>query len=95
MKNKLLKIIQHYGIENQLRKFNEESYELTQAIDRFEQLRSMHGNKVRYNNIKAEIADNFVLISQFILYYDLSLDEIFDIYKFKVDRQIKRITKKD
>ena len=28
MKDKLLKIINHYGINSQLKKFNEESYEL-------------------------------------------------------------------
>lgn len=91
MKNKLLKIIRHYGIEHQLRKFNEENFELIEAI---------HGyyydtEGVLYDgndeNIKEEIADNLVLLSQFILYYDIDLDDIEKIFKQKVERQLKRM----
>ena len=85
MKNKLLKIINHYGIENQLRKFNEENFELIEAIintDKF---------STYINNIEEEIADNLVLLSQFILYFDIDLDEIEKIFNKKVNRQIERI----
>ena len=86
MKNKLLKIINHYGIENQLRKFNNQdliwsnstkqrNYLITDDLD----------------NIKEEIADNLVLLSQFILYFGIDLDEIEKIFKKKVNRQIERI----
>ena len=91
MKNKLLQIINHYGINNQLRKFNEKNFELIEAI---------HGNyydteDVLYcgndDNIKEEIADNLVLLSQFILYFGIDLDEIEKIFNKKVNRQIERI----
>lgn len=94
MKNKLLKIIQHYGIDNQLRKFNEENFELIEAIHRLENsaaiFKALEGITL-INNIKEEIADNLVLLSQFILYYDINLDEIEEIFKYKVERQLERI----
>ena len=36
MEDKLLKIINNYGVLNQVRKFNEECYELTEAIFDYE-----------------------------------------------------------
>ena len=47
------------------------------------------------DNIKEEIADNLVLLSQFILYYNINLDEIEEIFKQKVDRQLKRMETKN
>jgi NTP pyrophosphatase (non-canonical NTP hydrolase) len=95
MKNELLKIIQHYGIDNQLRKFSEENFELIEAI-----IKMIYPKFTGYmyidelkQNIKEEIADNLVLLSQFILYYNIDLDEIEEIFKQKVDRQLKRIEK--
>lgn len=96
MKNKLLQIINHYGIENQLKKLNEESFELIEAITHFryvEVYKGTHACKYHYKHIKEEIADNLVLLSQFILYYEINLDEIEEIFKQKVDRQLKRIKK--
>lgn len=97
MKSKLLKIIKHYGIDNQLRKFNEENFELIEAI-----IKMIYPKFTGYmyidelkQNIKEEIADNLVLLSQFILYYDINLDEIEEIFKYKVDRQIKRMEKEN
>lgn len=96
MKNKLLQIIQHYGIDNQLRKFNEENFELIEAIHELENsnamLKVLEGITF-IKNIKEEIADNLVLLSQFILYYDIDLDEIEEIFKQKVDRQLERMKK--
>lgn len=95
MKRKLLKIIKHYGVDNQLKKLNEENFELLQALDRLNQNRDLEFVKIGRDNVKAEIADVLVLLTQFILYYDLNLDEIFNIYQFKINRQIKRIEKKE
>ena len=96
MKNKLLKIIQHYGIDNQLRKFNEENFELIEAIHGLENSDAMLKVLARttlINNIKEEIADNLVLLSQFILYYNINLDDIEKIFKQKVERQLERMKK--
>jgi NTP pyrophosphatase (non-canonical NTP hydrolase) len=93
MKNKLLQIIQHYGIDNQLRKFSEENFELIEAI-----IKMIYPKFTGYmyidelkQNIKEEIADNLVLLSQFILYYNIDLDDIEEIFKYKVERQLERI----
>lgn len=93
MKSKLLKIIKHYGVNNQIRKLNEENFELLQALDRLSQTKDMESLKINRDNVKSEMADVIVLLTQFILYYNLNLDEIFDIYQFKINRQIKRIEK--
>lgn len=93
MKNKLLKIIRHYGINNQLRKFNEENFELIEAITKEQNDICEIFQEMEEKWIKEEIADNLVLLSQFILYYEIDLDEIEEIFKQKVDRQLKRIKK--
>jgi len=93
MKKKLLQIVRHYGINNQLRKFNEENFELIEAIHELENdsvLRTL-ARRTLIKNIKEEIADNLVLLSQFILYYNIDLDDIEKIFKYKVERQLKRI----
>lgn len=94
MKNKLLKIINYYGVDNQLKKFNEENFELVETITHFRYVEIYKGTpayKYHYKHIKEEIADNLVLLSQFILYYDIDLDDIEKIFKYKVERQLKRM----
>lgn len=95
MKKKLLQIIRHYGINNQLRKFNEENFELIETIIKMTYPKFtgyMYIDELK-QNIKEEIADNLVLLSQFILYYDINLDDIEEIFKQKVERQLKRMKK--
>lgn len=93
MKNKLLKIIRHYGINNQLRKFNEENFELIEAITKEQNDICEIFQEMEEKWIKEEIADNLVLLSQFILYYNINLDEIEEIFKQKVERQLERMEK--
>ena len=95
MKNKLLKIIGYYGIKNQIKKFNEESFELMEAMIEEIYLSHIFRNLLTDSDdkqhIKEEIADNLVLLSQFILYYNINLDDIEKIFKYKVNRQLERI----
>lgn len=44
-------------------------------------------------HIKEEIVDVMVMLKQFQLYYNISTDEIKQIMKLKVDRQLERIAK--
>ncbi len=44
-------------------------------------------------HIKEEIADVMVMLKQFQLYYNISTDEIKEIMKNKVNRQLERIAK--
>ena len=91
MKNKLLKIINYYGLENQLRNFSQENFELIEII-----LACNYDSESKYCSnydeyLSEEIADNLILLSQFIMYYDLDFEKITDIYKEKINKQIKQI----
>ena len=97
MKDKLLEIINHYGVMSQLKYFQSEVFELNEAIITSELKQSVEyeiplteiiGTK---EHIAEEIADVMVMLEQFKLYYDISSEEITEIFWNKVDRQIERI----
>ena len=56
----LEKIIVHYGINNQLKKFNEETYELIEAILTFGQ----ENNYKSQNHVIEEMGDVYVVLKQ-------------------------------
>lgn len=105
MEEKLLKIINHYGVNNQQRKLQEEVFELQEAIYDYEttyyepytdsiEERSVSEKEQKEplrKHIAEELADVMVLLEQFKLYYDISSEEITNIFWGKVDRQLKRI----
>ena len=80
MNDKLFKIFSHFGYRKQLRKFNEECYELTEAM--------LDNDK---EHIKEEIADVQVLLNQFKELYEIYDDEIVEIMEHKIDRTLERI----
>lgn len=98
MKNDLLKIIEHYGIGNQLRKLNEESYEFIEAVRDYEEQKrvceefcsKLHCDK-QLEHIEEEFADICVVLEQFKAYYDLDNEKIIETMKYKIERQIKRM----
>ncbi len=89
---KLLKIINHYGVMPQLEYYQTEVRELNQAIDVHELKKSVEyeiplteiiGTK---EHIAEEITDNCVMLYQFPLYYYEKLDEHnMAPYEFKTD----------
>ena len=97
MKNKLLKIINHYGIDKQLKYIHSEYFELDEAIvqsnypaiakdKKPEQLKELE-----QDHIAEEIADIMVMLKQFQYYYGIEDKQIEDIMNFKIDRQLERI----
>lgn len=86
MKDKLLKIINHYGVNHQLRKFQEEVFELNEAIINYE---STH--HIKKDHIIEELADCCVMLFQFVEYYKIDYDDINKIAEQKVNRQLKRM----
>lgn len=99
MEEKLLKIINHYRVNNQQRKLQEEVFELQEAITTHELKKTVEyeiplteiiGTK---EDITEEIADVMVLLEQFKLYYEITSEEITKIFWSKVDRQLERIEK--
>ena len=97
MKNDLLKIIMHYGVNAQQRQLAEEVFELQEAITTHELK-----NSVSYEipltkivetkeHIAKEIADVLNIISEFVAYYELDEDEIYEMAYKKIVRQLERI----
>lgn len=99
MRNDLLKIIKHYGLNHQQRKLEEEVFELQEAIITHELKQSVEydiplteivGTK---EHIAEELADVMVILEQIKLYYEISSEEITKIFWSKVERQLGRISK--
>lgn len=88
MKEDLLKIIKHYGVNNQQRKLQEEIFELQEAIIEYELDETGLETK---KHIEEEFADCMVVLEQFKAYYNLDNDKIVDIMYKKIERQLNRI----
>lgn len=89
MKEDLLKIINHYGINKQLKYIHTEYFELDEAImDYITRDENMYKDR---EHIAEEIADVMVMLKQFQYYYGIDNKEIEAIMRSKVERQLKRI----
>lgn len=98
MKENLLKIINTYGLSNQLKKLSEEVFELQEAIitrerDYLSSDTSRKMDIINKEHIEEEFADCCVVLEQFKAYYDLDNDKIIEIMKQKINRQLDRIEK--
>ena len=95
MKEELLKIIEHFGVRKQLKKFNEECYELEEAIlDYQTEIAYFDEDAVTLSikrHIAEEIADCLVLINQFIEYYKIDNNDVAKIMQEKTNRTLDRI----
>lgn len=95
MKDDMLEIINTFGVNNQLKKFNEECFELVEAIKDTEY--------VKYNNVRKkvlncdrkhiieEMADVLNLLQQFVFYYEIEQKELDEQLQYKVERTLERI----
>lgn len=79
-KEKLLKIINHYGLANQLKYIHTEYFELDEAV--------LSGEK---EHIAEELADVLVMLNQIIFYFGIDQTQLQVIADEKVERQLKRI----
>ena len=97
MEKDLLKIIEHFGINNQQRKLQEEVFELQEVITQKEYPALARNKKpnelesLEKERITEEIADCMVILEQFKLYYEISSEEITKIFWEKVNRTLERI----
>lgn len=94
MKNELLEIIQHYGVNAQQRQLAEEVFELQEAITEYEFMNYEIPATYLVDTkepIAEEIADVAVLLNQFIDYYDLDGGKIQELADYKIKRQLERI----
>lgn len=103
MYNKLAKIIDHFGMKNQLKKFNEECYELIEAIREYEQevyccdecchhegCHAFCTEEVR-RHIVEEVADVQVLLNQIKMFYIVREEDLIEEMEEKIDRTLNRI----
>ncbi len=79
--DELLEIIKHYGLKAQLKKFNEEVYELLESIIQ----------KDNKEHITEEYADVVLVLSQIGLYLNIDPNEVDKIVDYKVKRTQEKI----
>lgn len=104
MKEDLLKIINHYGVNAQQRQLAEEVFELQEAINDREYERTLknldlldtkyansNSDVAKKEHIAEEIADVMVMLNQFKAYYDIPNETILVFMRGKVNRQLERI----
>lgn len=92
METKLKEIIDYYGIKHQLKKFNEEAFELIEAIINYNN--SSYGIKHYQKDVVIEeLSDVAVMLKQIQLYFEIKDEEINKIMEQKIDRQLKRMEK--
>lgn len=97
MEEQLLKIINHYGINNQQRKLEEEVFELQEAITIYKLKNSVQYEKPLTELIEIkehlteECADVFVLLGQILYYCNIDSDELNKMIDQKIKRQLERI----
>ena len=84
-----IKIVNHYGVKNQIPVWIEEMSELTKELCKWFRKGSLHPELI--DNIKEEIADVTICLDQikYLLHY--TEDSLMEEYKYKVDRQLSRI----
>ena len=99
MKEDLLKIINHYGINKQLKYIHSEYFELDEAImiykDDFYYMQEENILEYDRRHIAEEIADVAVMLKQFQYYYNIEDKQIEDIMNYKIKRQLERIKSED
>lgn len=99
MREDLLKIIKHYGVNAQQRQLAEEVFELQEAIYQYiaqkEACENIGCSRIHIDKCKEriaeEIADVTVMLKQFQYYYGIENEFILALIRGKVDRQLERI----
>lgn len=94
MEQDLLGIINNYGVLNQLKHFQSEVYELTEAIFDYEYTDRCGVEELEKHlkeHIIEEIADVTVMLKQFQYYYGITDEEIEEVMRFKIERQKERM----
>lgn len=101
MEEKLLKIINHYGVIHQLKYFQSEVFEFNEAVITLEKTEEescrSHVCNARIESerqhIAEELADVEVMLLQLKEYYHIDGKDILKIMNEKIDRQLERISK--
>lgn len=94
-------IIEYYGVDHQRRKFAEENLELQEAIIEYQSAcRKVDGMPAEYaeeylegyrKHLVEELTDNFVLLGEFMAYFNITNEDIEPVGKFKINRTHRKI----
>ena len=88
------KIADHYGLQHQLNKTNEELVELIQAIQNYSIKLALQDDDISVSHMVEEMADVSIMIKQ-LMYLTESKEE-FEMYReLKIKRQIGRIAEEN
>lgn len=100
MPSRLYKIIRFFGLSNQKRKFMEEAMELFEAITEYQmKCRELEGRppaivddelETYRIHIIEELADNFVLLGQFIDWFNIDKELVTEMGDKKIERTLER-----
>lgn len=97
MEDKLLKIINYYGVDNQQRKLEEEVFEVNKVITQIEYPAIGHKpeqlKEMEKEHLEEEVGDVLNVLYQFILYYKLDMNKITNSRIYKADRTLGDIKK--
>ena len=97
MKNKIIKIANHYGLVKQSRQLSEECAELIQAVSKYMRYQeTSYASTVDWKyleNVCEEIADVEVMLEQIKYLLHINPEAVEEIKKNKIDRQLERIKK--
>jgi len=98
MKIKLIKIIKHYGIKNQIKKLKEEVKEFIETITDYERDSKSSFSTIGIiekdkEHMEEEFGDVMVVMFQFALYYGIDMDKVKKSMEYKINRQIRRMEK--
>ena len=85
------KVISKFGLKNQIKKFNEESYELQEVLIYANALLRVGDIDTLKEDITSEIADVLFLLIQFIEYFDIKDFDILDKLVYKSERTLNRM----
>lgn len=95
--DKLLKIIETFGVNHQKRKFAEESFEFIEAVTEYEsdiRWEDYDSREVACDKaaITEELADCMVLLRQFIVYFKIPEEEVEKMIDYKINRTLERMS---
>lgn len=88
-KERLDKILSHYGVEKQSLQTCEECGEFIQAVSKL--VRGVTSERI--SNLIEEISDMYIMIGQMMIAYNIDLEEVEKTVDKKIARQLDRIDK--
>ena len=96
MDDKALAVIEHYGPIHQLKKINEECYELCEAVSDYEYaynfIHTTHETILKKReHLVEELSDCYALLREVQKFYNIPDEEVGAIMNYKYDRQLGRI----